>query len=622
MRNEIYGRILEVDLSNQKFEEIYYNKNQIKKFLGGPGLAIDYLMKEKAYENDPLNENNPLIFMTGLLTGTSYPCSGFFSVTARSPLTNIYGEGLSGGFFGAELRKSLNGIIFKNKSNSPIYLVIENDHYEIKDASELWGLTTDKTMNELKSRLGKQFKIACIGPSGEKKVVLASIINDHYRAVGRTGLGAVMGSKNIKAIAVKGNKKIEYFNKGEFNKVSKSLFKSFQKSPMAKILRDFGTNNIDYFERLSDVPNKNWTLNKFRDASKISGAVVLDKLFVRSKPCYLCPFNCGREIEINEGPYKIKNAAGAEYETTAAFGSMCLISDVEAIAYLNHLCNKMGIDTISTGCTIAFALDCYENGVLTQKEVGFPLEWGDADAVIQLTDLICNNEGIGKILGKGSKKASEIIGKGSENFLTEIKGLEAPMHDPRAIFPLGLQYATSNRGACHLRGFANDIYSGFTGFNDALNISSAKPIRQRTSDNPEFSKDVAISQNLSEINNALGICRQTISSGSQIVDNLFDSILDAIYYLTGIRLSLTELLEIGERIFNLKRVYNNKCGITRKDDRIPPRLKFPLEKGITKNKVVSIELMLEEYYKFRGWNKDGIPTKSKLAENNKCKEAK
>ncbi|MHA1489547.1 MAG: aldehyde ferredoxin oxidoreductase family protein [Promethearchaeota archaeon] len=614
MRNEKYGRILEVNLSNQKFEEIYYNKNRIKKFLGGPGLAIDYLMKEKTYENDPFNKNNPLIFMTGLLTGTSYPCSGFFSVTARSPLTNIYGEGLSGGFFGAELRKSFNGIIFKNKSNSPIYLVIDNDHYEIKDASELWGLTTDKTMNELKFRLGKQFKIACIGPSGEKKVALASIINDHYRAVGRTGLGAVMGSKNIKAIAVKGNKKIEYFNKEEFNKVSKSLFKSFQKSPMAEILRDFGTNNIDYFERLSDVPNKNWTLNKFRDASKISGAAVFDKLFVRSRPCYLCPFSCGREIEINEGPYKLKNAAGAEYETTAAFGSMCLISNVEAIAYLNHLCNKMGIDTISTGCTIAFALDCYENGVLTQEEIGFPLEWGDADAVIQLTDLICNNKGIGKILGNGSRKASEIIGKGSENFLTEIKGLEAPMHDPRAIFPLGLQYATSNRGACHLRGFANDLYSGFTGFNDALNISSARPIRQRTSDNPEFSKDVAISQNLSEINNALGICRQTISSGSQIIDNLFDSILDAIYYLTSIRLSLTELLEIGERIFNLKRVYNNKCGITRKDDRIPPRLKFPLKKGVTKNKIVSIELMLEEYYKFRGWNKDGIPTKSKLTE--------
>jgi len=337
-------------------------------------------------------------------------------------------------------------------------------------------------------------------------------------------------------------------------------------------------------------------------------------LHVKSRPCYLCPFSCGREIEIKEGPYKISNAACSEYETTAAFGSMCLISDVVAIAYMNHMCNIMGIDTISAGCTIAFAMDCYEKGILTQADIGFPLEWGDADSAIRLLNLMCNNEEIGKILSKGSRKASEHIGKGSEEFLTEIKGLEAPMHDPRAIFPLGLQYATSNRGACHLRGFANDLYSGFTGFNDALKISKEKSIRERTVDNPEFARDVAISQDLSEINNALGICRQIISSGSQILENLLDLILDEIYYLTEIRLTLAELMEIGERIFNLKRVFNNKCGITKKDDRIPPRLKFPLEKGRIKDKVLTIDLMLDGYYKFRGWDLNGVPTKSKLLE--------
>ncbi len=609
-----FGKILEVDLSDRVLKEICYDKNQVKTFLGGPGYAIDYLMKQKSYKFDALNRNNPLIYMTGLLTGTAYPCSGFYSVSARSPLTTIYGEGLSGGFFGAELRKTLNGIIFKNNADTPVYLFIEDDHFELKDASNLWGLTTDKTIQELRSKLGKQFKVACIGPSGENKVPLGCIINDHYRAVGRTGMGAIMGSKNVKAIVVKSANKINYYNEAKFKEISKSLFISFKKSPMAEILRNFGTNNIDYFERLSDVPHKNWALHKWKDVSKISGAIVLEKLHVRSKPCYLCPFSCGREIEINEGPYKLKNAAGTEYETTAAFGSMCLISDVEAIAYLNHLCNKMGVDTISTGCTIAFAMDCYEKGILTQDDIGFPLEWGDADAVIKITNLICKNEGIGKILNKGSRKASELIGKGSEEFLTEIKGLEAPMHDPRAIFPLGLQYATSNRGACHLRGFANDLYSGFTGFNNVLKISKNIPIRQRTADNPKFARDVAISQNLSEINNALGICRQTISSGSQIVENILDSILDAIYFLTEIKFSLKELMEIGERIFNLKRVFNNKCGITKKDDRIPPRLKLPLERGITKKKVVTIDSMLEEYYKFRGWDENGIPTPSKLGE--------
>ncbi len=614
MGNEKFGKILEVDLKTKTFDERYIHKDDVKTFLGGPGFAIDYLMREKVFEFDPLSEYNPLVLMTGLLTGTSFPCSGFYSVTARSPLTHIYGEGLSGGFFGAELRKTLNGIIIENKADSPVYLAIEDDHYELKDASKIWGLTTDKTMENLRSELGKKYKVACIGPSGEKKVLLACIINDHYRAVGRTGMGAVMGSKNLKAIAVKSNKKIEYFNEEKFNEISKSIFLSFKKSAMADVLKNFGTNNIDYFERLADVPHKNWTLHKWKGVNEISGAVVLERLHVKNRPCYLCPFSCGREIEIKEGPYKIKNAAGSEYETTAAFGSMCLISDVEAIAYLNHICNRMGIDTISAGCTIAFAMDCYEKGILTQEEIGFPLEWGDADASIKLLNLMSKNEGIGKILGKGSRKASEIIGKGCEDFLTEIKGLEAPMHDPRAIYPLGLQYATSNRGACHLRGFANDLYSGFTGFNDTLNISKEKTIRERTLDDPEFARDVAISQDLSEINNALGICRQTISSGSQIVENLLDLILDEIYYLTEIRLTLAELMEIGQRIFNLKRVFNNKCGITKKDDRIPPRLRFPLEKGRIKEKVLSIDLMLDEYYKFRGWDLNGVPTKSKLSE--------
>ncbi len=608
----IDNKILLVDLEHENFKKINTTAQLVKYFLGGPGLAIHYLMKEKAYEKEPLDASNPLIFMAGLLTGTAYPCSGFYSVSARSPLTNIYGEGLSGGFFGAEFSKSVNGIIFHGAANNPVYLKIDDDTFELQDANELWGLNTTETIKSLQSKLGKDYKVACIGSSGEKKVKIASIMNDHHRAVGRTGMGAVMGSKNLKAIAVKSNTKIEYFDETNFKEISKQLFKSFSKAPMADILRNFGTNNISYFERLCDVPHKNWTLSKWREVQNVSGEVVLEKLHVKNKPCYLCPFSCGREIEIKEGPYKIQNAAGAEYETTAAFGAMCLISDVEGIAYLNHICNLKGIDTISTGCIIAFALDCYENGLLTEEEIGFPLKWGDTEAIIRLTELIAENEGVGKILSQGSRKASKIIGKGSDNYLAEVKGLEAPMHDPRAIFPLGLQYATSNRGACHLRGFANDIYSGFTGFTKYFEITEPIPIRDRTVDNTEFAYDVVVTQNVSEINNALGICRQTISSGSQIVDNLFEMILNSIYYLTGIKINLNELIEIGERIFILKRLFNTRLGISRKDDKIPPRLQYPLDKGLTKNKVVKINNMLDEYYKIRGWDINGVPTNEKL----------
>ncbi|NVM16688.1 MAG: aldehyde ferredoxin oxidoreductase family protein [Candidatus Lokiarchaeota archaeon] len=614
MTEEVIGKILEVDLNNQYFKENTVSKQLITYLLGGAGFAIDLLLKEKAYQHDPLDKENPLIFMTGLLTGTAYPCSAFYTVSARSPLTDIYGEGISGGFFGAELRKSLTGMVFKNKANSPVYLVVDDDHYELKDASSLWGMTTDKTITHLQSELGNQYKIACIGPSGEKQVLLSSIINDHHRAVGRTGMGAVMGSKNLKAIAVRSTKKVEYFNEEKFKEISKKIFVSFQKSPMAEILRKFGTNNITYFERLWDVPHKNWTLHKWREVPKISGEVVLEKYHVRNKPCHLCPFMCGREIEVKDGPYEIHNAAGVEYETTAAFGAMCLISDVEAVAYLNHLCNLMGVDTISTGCTIAFALDCYEHGVITKEDIGFPLEWGDAEAIVRLAKLMCAEEGIGKILSLGSKKASKIFGKESEQFLTDVKGLEAPMHDPRAIYPLGLQYATSNRGACHGRGYGNDQYSGFTGFNDILKITKEKPMRERTVDNPKFARDIMVTQNLAEVVNSLGICKQTMTSGSQIVDNLLNKIIDTINYLTGIRFTLKELMEVGDRIFTLKRLFNTKCGISKKDDILPPRLQFPLERGLTKQKIVKIDEMLEEYYRLRGWDTKGIPTKEKLTE--------
>ncbi|MHA1384139.1 MAG: aldehyde ferredoxin oxidoreductase family protein [Candidatus Helarchaeota archaeon] len=614
MSSNEFGKILTVDLKNKSFIENPIEIELIKKYLGGPGLAIDYMMREKVFENDPYQEKNPLIFMMGLLTGTAYPCSGFFSVSAKSPLTNIYGEGMSAGFFGAALRPLFNGIIFKSKAESPLYLVIDDDNYELKDATSLWGLDTTETIHYIRSNLGKQFKVACIGPSGEKLIPLASIINDHGRAVGRAGMGAIMGSKNLKAVAVKNTKNVSYKSESKFKKLSRFLFKEFKNSPMAGVMHQIGTNGIEYFMTIADVPHKNWTLGRWAKDRKISGYVVEKKMLVKLTPCYMCPFSCGRTIEVKEGPFKVSNAAGPEYETVAAFGSMCLNSNLESIAYLNDYCNRMGVDTISTGCTIAFAIECYEKGILTQDDIGFPLEWGDPDAIVKLTKLICNKEGIGKVLSQGTRMAAQVLGKKSDELTAEIKGLDAPMHEPRANFALGLQYATSNRGACHLRGFASDFYSGFANFKKYFQIDEDVSIATRSRDDPRFAKHVAIGQNLSEINNALGVCRQTFSSGSQVVENIFDLLLEAIESFTGISFDLSELLKIGERIFNLKRLFNIKCGITKKDDRIPLKLKMPLLKGLAKNKPLKIDLMLEEYYKFRGWDEDGVPTRDKLNE--------
>lgn len=608
-----FGTVLKVNLMDHGFSAEKFNKTLVKRFLGGPGFAIDYLMREKVYEIDALTEENPLVFIMGLLTGTTYPCSGFFSVSARSPLTSIYGEGMSGGFFGARLRRVFNGLIFEQKSENPVFLMIEDENYELRDATDLWGLNTKSTILELQSRLGKEFRVACIGQSGEKQIPMAAIINDHGRAVGRTGMGAVMGSKNLKAIVVKSTKKIEYFDEKKFKEIAQFLFKEFRSSPMAGVMRQIGTNGIDYFETIADVPFKNWALGKARGIANISGYKVEKDLLVKLSPCYMCAFSCGREVEVKEGPYKVSGAAGPEYETVAAFGSLLLNFNIESIAYLNDLCNQSGIDTISTGATVAFACDCFEKGILSEADIGFPLNWGDPEAIVRLIKLIINKEGIGEILCQGTRKAAEIIGKESDQLTVEIKGLDVPMHEPRANFPLGLQYATSNRGACHLRGFGSDIYSGFAKFGRNLGIPEEVPIKERTLDDPKFAKDMIICQNLAEVNNALGICRQTISSGSEIIEDMFDKLTDAIYYLTGIKFSLSDLLEIGERIFNLKRLFNVRCGISSKDDRIPAKLKTPLLKGHAKNKSLEIDEMLKEYYKVREWDKYGIPTQDKLS---------
>ncbi|MHA1194812.1 MAG: aldehyde ferredoxin oxidoreductase family protein [Promethearchaeota archaeon] len=606
---------MEVDLEKNLFIEKKIEKNMIKKFLGGVGFGIEYLMREKAHEVEPFSEKNPLVLMTGLLTGTTYPCSAFYSVSSKSPLTSIIGEGVSGGYFGPELRPIFNGIIFKNKSGEPVYLIIEDEHYELKDASEIWGMDTKNTIKMVQSKLGKEYKVACIGPSGENKIPLACIMNDHGRAVGRSGMGAIMGSKKLKAIAVKSTKKISYENESKFKEITRDLMKKLKNSNPALTLRQIGTNAIEYFEMFADVPHQNWSeMGKWKGVNDITGAVVREKMLVRLKPCYLCPFSCGREVEIKEDPYKIENAAGPEYETVAAFGSMCLNSNIESIAYINDYCNKMGVDTISTGSLVAFAIDCYERGILSEEDIGFSLSWGDHESIVKLTKLICERKGIGEILSLGTRKAAEIIGKNAEELTVEIKGLDVPMHEPRANFPLGLQYATANRGACHLRGFGTDIYGGFSNLGKAIGIREEVPIKFRTIDDPKFARDIAISQNLSEVNNSLGICRQTISSGSLAIENIFDLLIESIYCLTGISFTLDEILQIGERIFNLKRKFNVLCGISKKDDRIPIKLKTPLINGRARGKVLSIDKMLQEYYKFRGWDENGKPTSNKLKE--------
>jgi len=593
------NKILRIDLTKEKIKEEIPDIKILRDYIGGCGLASKIIIDEIDPEINPLSKENKLVFMNGPLVGTSAPSCGRYIVCSKSPLTNIWGEANSGGKFGPELKfAGFDGLIFEGSADHPIYLKIEDESIEIRDASHLWGKDTFETEKIIKEKLGdKKFKVASIGPAGENLLKISSIMNDMGRAAGRCGLGAVMGSKKLKAIAVKGSKKPEIAD-DRFKKIALD----FRKRAIEKgaILRKYGTpitiNNLSEF---GDVPLKNWRLGDWKGLKKIDGLAFKDRILRKAVACFGCPIGCGRDIKIDDGPYKTEGS-GPEYETLAAFGSMCLNDSLESISKCNEICNRYGIDTISTGTTIAFAMECYEKGLIKKDEIGFELNWGNSEAIVKLTELMVKNQGFGKILNNGSKIASEKI-KGSKNFAVHVKGLEVPMHDPRAFYSMALEYTTANRGAVHLEG---------TPFKIELGARMPDIGITETPDRFEISgkgRITVLTQHVNTVSNSVIMCTFV---RDYIRGRDFAKLLS---YATGFDYDVSELLLIGERIYNVKRVFNIKCGITEKDDRLPPRLLEATKEGGHAGKVPNLDAMLKEYYELRGWM-NGIPTKEKLRE--------
>ncbi|NVM03049.1 MAG: aldehyde ferredoxin oxidoreductase family protein [Candidatus Helarchaeota archaeon] len=591
-------KILRINLSNNKIKDEIPDDKLLRAYIGGCGLASKLIIDEIQGNTNPLGKENKLLFMTGPLVGTTAPSNGRYVVCSKSPLTNIWGEAHSGGRFGPELKfAGIDGLIFEGKANNPVYLKIEDESIEIKDAYHIWGQDTYKTEKALKSELGdKKFKVACIGQAGENMLKISSVMNDMGRAAGRCGLGAVMGSKKLKAIAVKGSKKPEIADE-KFNELALEFRKNI--SERGGILRKYGTPlAIRNLSKYGDIPIKNWQLGDWEGLEKINE---IANLSILRKPiaCYGCPVGCGRDIEIKEGVYKVEGA-GPEYETLAAFGSSCLNANLESIVKCNDICNRYGLDTISAGSTVAFAIECFEKGLISKEELGFELTWGNHEAIVKLTELMANNEGFGKILNDGTKIASKKI-KGSENFAVHVKGMEIPMHDPRAFYSMGLEYATANRGASHLEGTPFKVALGSLmpelGINEIVD-------RFETSGKGRIT---ALTQNVNAVSNSTIMCvfvRDYISASD------FTKLLN---YATGFDYTVSELLKIGDRIYNVKRVFNILCGITEKDDNLPPRSLEPTKEGGNAGKVPDMKSMLKEYYEFRGW-KNGVPTKERLKE--------
>ena len=603
------GKILRVDLTSGNITEESLKENDCKMFLGGSGLATKYLFDEVPGGTDPLGPDNELIFMTGLLTGTESPSAGRYCVVTKSPLTGFWGEANSGGNWGVYLKISgFDGIIFKGISPKPVYLVIDDGKAELRDAKHLWGKGVSETDRLIKEELGEDCDVAAIGIAGENLVRYAAIINDVHRAAGRCGVGMVMGSKRLKAVAARGTQEIKIANKDAFSEISKRNYDLVNESMLKITLETYGTAMVtDLVNVRGGFPTRNWQTGVFPDIDKISGITLESTLLVDRKHCYACPISCCRVSVVRSGPYACKGE-GPEFETIGAFGAMCALENLEAITLAHNLCDDYGLDVVSAGSTIAFAIECYEKGILTKADTdGLELKFGDADVVIQLIHKIAKREGIGDLLAEGTKRVAAKLDKGAEKFAMNVKGLELPAYDPRAAKICGLAFVTANRGGDHITAYIEG--PAFTDI-PFLCVEESK-IEDTLVENPAEAKVVKDLEDALTVFDCVGTCK--FMGMALATEDWVDMISNCVGWDFGV----SDFRKAGERVYNLARAFNVREGLTRADDTLPKRLlEEPLPEGPAEgHKVEKLDQMLDAYYEFRGWDKKtGKPTPEKLKE--------
>jgi aldehyde:ferredoxin oxidoreductase len=603
------GKILRVDLTSGNITEESLKENDCKMFLGGSGLATKYLFDEVPGGTDPLGPENELIFMTGPLTGTESPSAGRYCVVTKSPLTGFWGEANSGGNWGVYLKISgFDGIIFKGISPKPVYLVIDDGKAELRDAKHLWGKGVSETDRLIKGELGEDCDVAAIGIAGENLVRYAAIINDVHRAAGRCGVGTVMGSKRLKAVAARGTQEIKIANKDAFSEISKRNYDLVNESMLKITLETYGTAMVtDLVNVRGGFPTRNWQTGVFPDIDKISGITLESTLLVDRKHCYACPISCCRVSVVKSGPYACKGE-GPEFETIGAFGAMCALENLEAITLAHNLCDDYGLDVVSGGSTIAFAIECCEKGILTKADTdGLELKFGDADVVIQLIHKIAKREGIGDLLAEGTKRVAAKLDKGTEKFAMNVKGLELPAYDPRAAKICGLAFVTANRGGDHITAYIEG--PAFTDI-PFLCVEESK-IEDTLVENPAEAKVVKDLEDALTVFDCVGTCK--FMGMALAAEDWVDMIANCVGWDFGV----SDFRKAGERVYNLARAFNVREGLTRADDTLPKRLlEEPLPEGAAEgHKVEKLDQMLDAYYEFRGWDKKtGKPTPEKLKE--------
>lgn len=589
--------VLRVDLTNEEIKREKIAGEKVKKFLGGRGLGSKILYDEIDPTIDALSPENKLIYATGLLTGTAASTGGRYMVITKGPLTGTIASSNSGGFFGAELRFSGNDIIiFEGKAEKPVYLSLKGDKAELKDASHLWGKGVYETTDTLIEEFGdEKARVSCIGPAGENLVKFASIMNEKDRAAGRTGVGAVMGSKNLKAVVVKAEEKqVEYF-KDEMMEVVRKQTKTLKEDGVTgEGLPALGTKVLDnIINSHGAYPRNNFQYGTFDKVDEVSGEALVEKGYLQgNKGCYGCPIRCGRDTKLPNG----QQGEGPEYETGWAFGAQCGVSDLNAIVQANFLCNDLGMDTISAGVTIGCAMELYEKGYVDKEEFenGPELTFGSSESVTYYTRQMALREGFGDQMAEGSYRLAEA--KGNAQLSMSVKKQELPAYDPRGVQGHGLNYVTSNRGGCHVRGYM--ISPEVLGVPEKLDPQELKG-------KPEW---VKIFQDLTAVIDSIGMCLFT-SFALGLED--YTEIANA-----GTEFDFTpeEMLENGERIYNLERQFNLEAGITPAEDRLPDRFDDPLPDGTFRGITTKYREILPEYYEMRGWQEDGYISDEKLGE--------
>jgi aldehyde:ferredoxin oxidoreductase len=592
------GKILNVDLTRRRAYDQSIDASLLHSYLGGRGLNVWILSQALTKSITPFSPENILVFGAGPFVGTVIPANGRYNVSSRSPLTGLLGDANSAGLWAPVLKKAgYDGVAIAGAADFPVYLWITEDRVEIRDASPLWGKTVSETDAWLRKEHGKDSHVSCIGPAGERLVRFAAVLSDVDRAAGRTGNGAVMGSKKLKAIVVKGKDRAAVSDSGQVDSVSREIRDAMFSSPSFGVRSQYGTPMLVLlYNQMGVLPTNNHRTGVFAGAERISGQRLKEKYVSRPKSCFLCPVHCSRWSEIREGKYAGTATEGPEFETMCALGSNLGNDDLESLVFLNRRLNDLGLDSISTGGVIAFAMECYETGLISRADTeGLEMTWGNTDVILRMVDRIAYREGLGDILAEGVKRASEGI-PGSGRYALHVKGMEVPTQEVRGLKAWGLGWAVASRGADHCRAFpvmettwSPDQARAYFGSEEAANRLAYGGKAAMVKWAEDFGAAI----------DALGICKIAyLAMGLSP-----DLVAKAYQAVTGMEMNGTGILKAGEKIINLERLLNLKLGLSPAQDTLPARfLEEPLPDGPGKGEKLHIDKMLREYYDLRGWD--------------------